>query len=130
MYLYGTNLLEKLNRIDRIAKKEIPSQYNFSFLKDKQLNLGHLLIYGISFAEIGFKDEIRPEILNTAPLIKTIDEHILLRLECMFEQERIEKITLAYYSNADLQNYRKNIYDKKFKDIVEYKQCKEVFDFL
>ena len=129
--MFGSNGLEKLSRLDKIRNHE-QNKYNLEFFYDRELYLGHLLIYGISFGKTEF---INNEFLKTYPeheklyYIRSLDGHILLKLNQLYNAKKIEKITLAYYSQDDLMHYRNIIGFTDFEPIVECKQCDEIFNF-
>lgn len=131
VYLFGSNGIEKLSRLDKIRNSK-QNKYDLEFFYDRELYLSHLLIYGISLGNTEF---INNEFLKTYPehekvyYIRSVDGHILLKLNQLYNADKIEKITLAYYSQDDLIHYKNIIGFTDFKSIVEYKQCNEIFNF-
>ena len=106
-YLYGANGLEKLYRLDTI-RKNITAEYDIDFFYNDILDLGSLLIYGLSFGRTEF---ISDEFLKLYPenkenrLVRTVDGHILLKLSIKYNSKKLKKITIAYYKDSDKMNY-------------------------
>jgi hypothetical protein len=102
-YLFGGNGFEKLSRLNRIRQHGC-SAYDLGFFYDVGLNLGHLLIYGLSFGTSGVLSD---EFLRAYPqhvncyLIMSVDGHILLRLGALKTQGKLASITASYYSEKD-----------------------------
>ncbi len=130
-YLFGTNGLEKLSRMNKIRKFE-QNKYDLDFFYKKDINLGNLLIYGVSFRDSGI---ITNNFLKEYPqhenqyLVKSVDGHILLKLDQLYKNDKIEGITISYFSQNDLENYKDIIRFTDFNPIVEYKQCDDIFNF-
>ncbi|UCH72126.1 MAG: hypothetical protein JSW62_00840 [Thermoplasmatales archaeon] len=131
IYLFGSNGEEKRSRLDKIRSFK-QNRYDLDRLYGKDINLGHLLIYGISFGNTEF---ITPAFLEKYPnhvneyYFRSVDGHILLRLNQLYGDAKIEKITISYYSQDDLVNYKNIIRFTDFEPIVKYKQCDEIFNF-
>ena len=130
-FLFGSNGIEKLSRIDKI-KHIRPTTFNFDFFYDSKLCFDHLLIYGIGFNNTEFMSseflEKYPENMDKY-YAKTVDGHILSKLNQMYESKRIHRITLSYYSQDDLNNFRNLISLTEFYPIVEFEDCQNIFCF-
>lgn len=132
-YLFGTNGLEKMKRLFDIKEKKIENNFyhvDFFFGDLKKFHLGHLLIYGLAFGKSGYLTDdflkLHPEHKDQY-LLASVDGHILLRLETLYENKMIDKITVSYYSEEDLINYKKVFSQTKLSKIVYYKHCNEIF---
>lgn len=68
-YLFGASSLEKINRIEKIKKEKgiYSESYDLGFFFDSELQLGNLLIFGISFLESGIYNE---KLINAYPKYK------------------------------------------------------------
>jgi hypothetical protein len=130
-YLLGTNGVEKQNRINLISKLEQKS-YDLGFFFQKDLVLGHLLIYGMSF---GYNQIMPDDYLEKNPQEKTfhylrsVDGHILRRIEELFADGKVRKVTISYYTKGDFENIKNIVGATTFKSIVEYKHATEIFNF-
>ena len=130
-YLFGTNGFEKLNRIDKLNRLS-QGTYDLDFFYNDSLNLGSLLIYGMAFGRTEF---ISDSFLRQYPqhkenkLVRAVDGHILLKLIIRHQNNQLNKITLAFYSETDKKAYQELFEDSELKEIIEYKQCDEVFNF-
>lgn len=131
IYLFGSNGIEKLARLDKIRKLK-QKRYDLELFYNSEVNLEHLLIYGISFSNTEF---MTPTFLEQHPkheneyYVRSVDGHILLKLNQLYKSQRVEKITISYYSQNDLANYKNILGFTDFNPIVEYQQSSEVFDF-
>jgi hypothetical protein len=129
-YLFGTNGLEKLSRIHKLNNIS-QTIYDLDFFYDDSLNLGSLLIYGIAFGRTEF---ISDDFLRQYPkhkenkLVRTVDGHILLKLILRRRKKQLNKITIAFYSKTDERNYKELFKETELEQIIEYKQCDEVFN--
>lgn len=130
-YLFGGNGLEKLDRLNRIRKMGIAGyDMDFFYQEIKTCNLGHLLTYGVSFGRSyilsdAFLDEYPQH--NDAYLNKCVDGHILLKLDLLFKNHCVDKITIAYYSESDLNAYKEILSHTKFKQIVTFERTQNIF---
>ncbi|MFX0142009.1 MAG: hypothetical protein ACFFDN_50700 [Candidatus Hodarchaeota archaeon] len=130
-YLYGTNGLEKLLRINAI-RNIVQNEYDFDFFFNEDLIFDNLLIYGIAF---GKNEYISDEFLNQYPehknskLVKTVDGHILILLSKMISESRLNNITITYYSEDDKLNYLDLFNSNEFHGRIYYKHCSEVINF-
>ena len=130
-YLFGTNGLEKLSRLDRIKKTQA-EEYDIDFFYDNTIDLGNLLIYGLSFGRAEF---ISDEFLRQYPqhkdvtLVRTVDGHILLKLSQKRELNKLKRITISYYKESEIDHYKEMFEDTNLEDIVEYLPSHEMFDF-
>jgi len=135
IYLFGTNGLEKLSRLDKIRqleKEKHQEKYDLDFLYNSDLDLEHLLIYGVSFGDTKFISEAflekYPKHENNY-FIRSLDGHILLKLNILYKSQRVKKITISYHSQKDLENFKYIFSFTDFSSIVEYKHSSEIFDF-
>lgn len=130
-YLFGTNGVEKLNRLNQIRDLN-QNYYDLNFFFQENLNLGHLMIFGMSFGSNHIMPndylEEHPEHKNFH-LLRSVDGHILSRINALFSRNQVNKITLSYFSNSDLENLESIIGTTDFHDIVEFKQASKMFDF-
>lgn len=131
-FLLGTNGYEKLNRISRV-EGEKDSPFYGQFFLDQEMTIDHLLIYGLSF---GWTEFITEEILEIDAdhknnyLMLSVDGHIIMRLEGLYQKQKINKITLSYFSDNDLMNYERVFEGTKVKNIIEFKHCSEIINFI
>jgi len=127
-YLFGTNGLEKLARVRKISDIS-KHDYDLNFFYNSSLNLGSLLIYGLSFGKTEFMSD---EFLDSNPdhkqlkLIMSVDGHIIEKLSIKHQAGQLTKITISYYSDADLANYNNIFQDTAIEHIIEYKHCDEI----
>ena len=130
-YLFGTNGLEKLTRLNNI-NKITQNIYDLDFLYDDSLELGSLLIFGIAFGRAEF---ISDTFLEEYPedrknkLLMTVDGHILLKLALRHQKKQLTKITIAYHTDADRINYKLLFEESELERIIEFKHCDELFNF-
>ena len=131
IYLFGTNGVEKGTRLYQIQQLS-QDKYHLGFFFEDNLNLGHLLIYGLSFSS----NKIMPDsYLEENPqhkdfyFLKSVDGHILKRLEALYINQRIKKITISYYTEKELEYLTEIIRATQFKAIVEFKHSSEIFRF-
>lgn len=131
IYLLGTSGVEKQNRLNIINGRK-QNYYNLDLLLNENLQLGHLLIYGMSF---GYNKIISDDYLEENPehedfyWLRSVDGHILRRLNTLFLDQRIQKITLSYYTREDLENLQTIIEFTDFASIVEFKKSNQIFQF-
>ena len=98
-YLLGTNGFEKLNRLNLIRVLN-QSYYDLNFFFQDNLKLGNLLIYGMSF---GYNQIMPTDYLEENPehkdfhLLRSVDGHILSRINALYINNRINKITISYF---------------------------------
>lgn len=129
-YLFGSNGLEKLSRLDLIRKHEVET-YDIDFFYKHGVDLGSLLIYGLAFGRAEF---LTDEFLSAYPqyknnkLVRTVDGHILLRLSAKYDLKELNKITIAYYSEFDKNNYQDLFRDTNLEEIIEYRQCSDIIN--
>ncbi|MGM0509465.1 MAG: hypothetical protein ACQERZ_09970 [Fusobacteriota bacterium] len=128
-FLLGTNGIEKASRIFRL-KEDIDSPFDDKFFFAKNLDLGHLLIYGLSFGKTEFLSNqflksYEEHKKNT--LVMSVDGHILVRLLALYNLGKINKITISYYNKADIKNYKTVLYESPLLEIINFKRCKEIF---
>lgn len=127
-YLFGTSGLEKTVRLKGI-QKTFQHTYDLDFFYNTSLNLGSLLIYGLSFGKTEFMSD---EFLDSNPdhkqlkLIMSVDGHIIEKLSIKHQAGQLTKITISYYSDADLANYNNIFQDSAIEHIIEYKHCDEI----
>ncbi len=126
----GTNGLEKFNRINNVKQyKDKPFDDEFFFSDD--IELGHILIYGLSF---GRNESISDNFLSVYPehetdnLLMTVDGHIITRLQALYEMSKLDKITITYYSKSDLKNYNLIFKGSPLNEIICFKKCNEIFN--
>jgi hypothetical protein len=128
-YLFGTNGIEKLSRLDKI-RKLTQDKYKLDFFYNRNIDLGHLLIYGLSFGTAEF---FTKDFLNKYPkykddfLMRSIDGHILIKLNERFQKKLLSKITLSYHTNQDLEYLKKMFSSIEVASIVDFIHSSEVF---
>jgi hypothetical protein len=131
VYLFGTNGFEKLNRLN-LLREFNQGCYDLDFFFKEDLVLGHLLIFGISFGYIKIMPdyylEEHPE-HKSFHLLRSVDGHIVSRIDALFKQGKIDKVTISYYTDEDLDNIKNIVETTAFKSVVEYKHSTEIFDF-
>lgn len=129
VYLFGTNGFEKLSRLDKI-RQLTQAQYQLDFFYDLDLDLGHLLIYGLSF---GLGHLLPKEFLDQHPeykeqfLITSVDGHILIKLSERYQKKKLSHITMSYHTNDDLEQLKYIISMTDLAPITEYKHSNEIF---
>ena len=130
-YLLGTNGFEKLNRLNLIGTLN-QSYYDLDLFFQDNLKLGNLMIYGMSF---GYNQIMPIDYLEANPehknftLLRSVDGHILSRINALYLKNRINKITISYFSDDDLEGLENIIGTTDFHTIVKYIQSNELFDF-
>jgi len=128
-YLFGGNGFEKFYRLAKIKELK-QDKYSLDFFCDKNLDLGHLLIYGISFSQSEIlSDEFFKKFPEHASdyIMKSVDGHIIYKLNSLYNDKRIKKVTISYYSESDIENYNLIFKDIEINEIIEYKCCSEIF---
>ncbi len=107
--IWGWNGIGKYNMINEVMRfPDFKNHFDFDFFYQNELNINHLLIYGIGFKKSGYIDKI--SMVN--PMYKEpviggiIDEHILLRIKSLQTQKMLHRITFAYYNEDDLLHYK------------------------
>lgn len=132
VYLFGTNGVEKRHRLNLIRDLK-QDCYDLDFFYQEDLALGHMLIYGLSF---GYNQIMPEDYLREHPeqkdfnLLRSVDGHILSRIDSFFEAGRISKVTISYHTSEDLDSLKNIVAGTKFNAIVEYKHSTEIFDFI
>lgn len=128
-FLFGTNGFEKLNRLTQI-NKYYSKEYDLDLFFSKEVNLGHLLIYGLSFGRAEFmSDEFykqHPE-HESLYLLKSVDGHILMNLDRLYKEKRLNEITMSYYSKDDLIHFKDMLSQTEIKDIVKFVHSDEIW---
>jgi len=127
-YLFGTNGIEKLTRLDRIRRWEQDS-YQLRFLYDGNVDLSHLLIFGMSFGKAEFMSE---EFLNEYPeheqtyVPRCVDGHILLKLNQKMKDNKLQKITASFYTDDDLEHLEYMFSLAGLESISEFKHSDDI----
>lgn len=127
-FLLGTNGYEKIYRITRVSDN-IDTPFDKEFLFDDEIFYGHMLIVGLAF---GRAEVMSDEFYKKYPkhedlrLVKSVDGHITMRLEKLLSENKLEKITMSYYSEKDLQNYKSVFMNSSLNEIIEYKTIDEI----
>jgi len=127
-YLFGTNGIEKLSRINRIRKRQ-QDRYQLRFFYDEDLDLGHLLIFGMSFGKAEFMSE---KFLNAYPdqeqfyLSRSVDGHILQKLNQKMEADKLQKITASYYNEEALAQLKYMFSLAGLDSISEFKHTNDI----
>lgn len=127
-FLFGTSGYEKMTRLDKI--NEIDNQvYDLDFFFDLSINIGHVLLIGLSFSET----EVIPEeilskhtSLNQSFIFNSVDGHILLRLKILKDNNQLSQITYAYYSEAGKEHFRRLIDGTSLEGIVNFIDSKSI----
>jgi hypothetical protein len=106
--LWGWNGIGKLHEIYRI--QEIPGYekyFDFNFFFDNNIHMNNLLIYGIGFQTSGYEKKLSESMskYKNPSVGGIVDEHILIRLKGMQNQDQLKRITFAYYSDCDFRHY-------------------------
>lgn len=127
-FLLGTNGFEKLNRINRVKQyNDKPFNDDFFFLDN--IELGHLLICGLAFGRAEFMSD---DFLSDYPehrsnnLLMSVDGHIILRLQALYVMNKLDKVTITYYSESDLKNYMLIFNGSPLNKIIELKKYAEI----
>lgn len=128
-YLFGTSGIEKLSRLN-VIKNLTQTYYDLDFFYDSDLYFDHLLIFGLS---LGRAEMISDSFLSEYPnnsnlyLAKSVDGHILLNLQKMYDDKRLNKITISYYSKDELKYYQDLFELTNYSSIVDYINSADVF---
>lgn len=102
-YLFGTNGLEKSSRLLKLHKAGAES-YDLDFLFSDSIQLGHLLIYGLSLNSSGIiPDHLSKKHRDT--FVSFPDGHLINRFRALAGNGQLDAITIAYYSQEDLERY-------------------------
>ena len=127
-YLFGTNGIEKLTRLDRIRRRQQES-YQLRFFYEENVDLGHLLIFGMSFGKAEFMSE---EFLNEYPeheqtyVSRCVDGHILLKLNQKIKDDKLQKITASFYTDEDLEQLKCMFSLAGLDSISEFKHTDDI----
>jgi hypothetical protein len=128
-YLYGTNGWEKINWITELHKRKC-ANYDLDFFFSNDINFGHMLIYGVAFGKAEFMSDELHKFSNNRHQnsfwVNSVDGHILLRLVDLQEQNRLSGITISYYNEDDLKNYRNLFSAAGLDPYIEFKSCSEI----
>jgi len=130
-FLFGANGIEKLLRLNEIYKME-QNKYQLDFFFNPQINLGHLLIYGLSFGRTEFTTD---EFLKAYPkyendyYYRSVDGHILFTLNNKYQKGLLSKVTVSYYTPKDLEHLKHFLSMTSFMPIVEFKSANDIFQF-
>jgi len=130
-YLFGTNGLEKLSRLDRIRKNQA-NEYDINFFYDDTLDLGDLLIFGLSFGRTEF---ISDEFLRQYPqhkdnkLVWSVDGHILLKLSIKKDLNKLKRITVSCFDESQEYHYRELFGNTNLEERIEYLPYHQIFNF-
>jgi len=128
-FLFGANGFEKKGRLDAIHNMT-QNKYQLDFFYNSEIDLGHLLIYGLSFGRTEF---ITDEFLEKFPkyendyFFRSVDGHILQRLSEKHQEGLLSKVTISYYTPQDLEHLRYFLSMANFMSIVEFKQANDIF---
>lgn len=128
-YLFGTSGIEKVHRLKEF-KRIKQNKYDLDFFYNSKLELGHLLIFGLSFAKA---EMLSSEFLKESPqyenlyLAKSVDGHILLILNKMFEEKRLGQITISYFSDNELEYYKELFSHLSFHKSINYVKSSNFF---
>lgn len=127
-YLFAAGGIEKKNRLHDIKEMNIPT-YDLGFFYEDNLELGDLLIYGLSFASTEYITDnflnINPQYKNDLELL-SIDGHILKRLEEKKNDNKIKSITISYYSDIE-EKYLKELFSRSnLYQILKIKHVDEI----
>jgi len=103
-YLFGTNGFEKSSRLRKLHKVGAAS-YDLDFLFSDSIQLGHLLIYGLSLNSSGIiPDHISKK--HQDSFLSYPDGHLLNRFRALVSNGQLDAITIAYYNQEDLDRYK------------------------
>jgi len=128
-FLFGTNGFEKLSRLNTIHTLK-QRKYELDFFFNLDMDLGHLLIYGLSF---GLSEFYTDEFFNKYPeheneyFLRSVDGHILLKLNERFQKNKLSRITVTYYTDDDLEHLKYLFSMTEFYLIVNFKPSSEIF---
>ena len=128
-FLLGANGIEKITRLDEI-RQLTQDKYQLDFFHNPELDLGHLLIYGLSFGKTEF---ISDEFLEKFPkyendyFFRSVDGHILLKLNERYQKGLLSKVTISYYTTQDLEHLKKFFSMTDFLSIVEFRPSNDIF---
>lgn len=137
-YLYSANCFEKLWKLERIKGrseineyKHTVKSYDLDFFYSNEVEFGHLLIYGVSFSKSNqkiYKLKTQYDEYKDSSFSLSIDGHILMRLEKLYEQNKLSQITLAYYNDNDRNNYEEILDKSNLKKCVKLIKCKDALN--
>ena len=119
-YLWGWNGIGKWKCIyDYATVQGVEDVYDWAFFTIPQ-TFTNVLIYGMSFQCAGWVTEDFKSAMpkyEKPKLGAIIDEHILLRLDILQNQNRELSITFAYYSDQELEYYRDLVEEINLKNV-------------
>jgi len=128
-FLFGTSGIEKAERLTYFSQIS-QDFYDLDFFYNNKLELEHLLIFGLSFSKA---EVITNEFLRENPqyeelyLAKSVDGHILLILKKLYDENRINKITISYHNKSELDYYEELFQFTNFGSIINYIDFKDVY---
>lgn len=130
-YLFGCNGYEKLMRLAKINKIS-NDDYDLDFFSNQNIDLGNLLIFGMSFgqSQIMSKEFLKKhKEHNNFYIVKSVDGHILNRLNQKYEMGKLTSVTISYYSLSKLNYLKKLFLSTEFNNIVKFKHSNNVMNF-
>lgn len=127
-YLFGTNGVEKMYRLDKI-KKENQRIYNLELFFDPKLSFQNMLVYGVGF---GKAEVLSEEFLEKYPkykgnnIVGSVDGHLVLTLCRLYDQKKLNNLTIAYYSEEDRTNLESTFNGLTVSKIISLISCEEL----
>ena len=125
----GTSGFEKHSGLDLLHRDNNP-YYDFDFIYNNEIYYGDVLIYGIRFAKASITNlepvKSRYNDVDTSYL-SSVDGHILLRLDGLYNQGKIKSITIAYYREDEIEKYKELLKHRNIYKITNFIEAKKIF---
>lgn len=130
-YLFASNGYEKLIRLAKINQTK-NKYYDLEFFSNENIDLGDLLIWGLSFGESLILNKIFLKQYPTHKnfyIVRSVDGHILNRLKQKYERNKLRNITISYHSENEFLYLKKLLKTTEFNQIIKYKHSSELINF-
>ena len=125
----GTSGFEKHSGLNLLYKDNNPS-YDFDFIYNNEISYGDVLIYGIRFAKASIMnlEPVKSKYNDAdAAYLSSVDGHILLRLDGLYNQGKIKSITIAYYREDEIEKYKELLKHRNIYKITNFIEAKKIF---
>jgi hypothetical protein len=127
-YIWGHNGYGKMEFIKEYYKKTGYEEYfDFSFFMNENIEIKNLLVYGLGFQKSGWAEVLRDykDIYKKPFFGGIIDEHILIRIQCLQKNLKIENVTMSYYKDEEKGYFTElieclNLHNIKLKHVSEF----------
>lgn len=137
-YLYGSNAIEKGDRLKKIHdyfQSSPPKYYDLDFLFGDGKDWGNLLVYGVSFLPTAVFPEgffrCFPEDKGVPGepdyyFVNSLDGHILFQIQKLLELGMIKHVTIACYSEDNRKLYEELLSQTPIAKNLTLCPCKDV----